>query len=558
MDMIDFKQITQYRENNCLEVKEAQGGLPESIWRTYSAFANTQGGIIVLGVKELDDKSLEIIGVKNPEKQIKEFWDIVNNQKKVSVNILREKNVFIEEVNGKRIIVISVPRANRQDKPVHLTEDFFKGTFRRNGEGDYHCTKSEVKNMLRDQSEISQDKKVLDEFSFDSLNKETILSYRNYFRSSRGNHPWIKITDEEFLEKIGALGRSEDDNKLHPTAAGLLMFGDEYQIVQEFPYYFLDYQEKLTHHIEWTDRIYSSSGDWSGNVFDFYLKVTPMLFKYIKIPFKLEGIHRVDDTPAHKAVREGLVNALIHSDYYERRGLVVEQFASEIKISNPGAFRINISEALNGGLSDARNATIMKMFTLLSIGEHAGSGLYRIYSTWEDNGEEKPILQERFNPDRTVLILKFNENRLVTSEKKPKNLYVKPQNMGVDDEFVGVNDTNLHANEEKLYVKPENVGVNDTSLHVKSQNMGVNDTTLHAKSQNMYVNKESLHVKSLSQMILNIIKKNPETTYQTLIQELDVSRETIRKTIKKLKNNGVIKRIGSDKNGHWDIISPKI
>ena len=195
------------------------------------------------------------------------------------------------------------------------------------------------------------------------------------------------------------------------------MFGDEYQIVKEFPYYFLDYQEKLTHHIEWTDRIYSSSGDWSGNVFDFYLKVTPMLFKYIKIPFKLEGIHRVDDTPAHKAVREGLVNALIHSDYYERRGLVVEQFANEIKISNPGAFRINISETLNGGLSDARNATLMKMFALLSIGEHAGSGLYRIYSTWEDNGEEKPILQERFNPDRTVLILKFNENRLVTSEK---------------------------------------------------------------------------------------------------------------------------------------------
>ena len=147
MDMIDFKQITQYRENNCLEVKEAQGGLPESIWRTYSAFANTQGGIIVLGVKELDDKSLEIIGVKNPEKQIKEFWDIVNNQKKVSVNILREKNVFIEEVNDKRIIVISVPRANRQDKPVHLIEDFFKGTFRRNGEGDYHCTKSEVKSV---------------------------------------------------------------------------------------------------------------------------------------------------------------------------------------------------------------------------------------------------------------------------------------------------------------------------------------------------------------------------------------------------------------------------
>ncbi len=86
--------------------------------------------------------------------------------------------------------------------------------------------------------------------------------------------------------------------------------------------------------------------------------------------------------------------------------------------------------------------------------------------------------------------------------------------------------------------------------------MGVNDTILHAKLQNVGIKEENLHVKSLSQIILNIIKKNPETTYQTLIQELNVSRETIRKTIKELKNNGVIKRIGSDKNGHWEIITP--
>ena len=58
---------------------------------------------------------------------------------------------------------------------------------------------------------------------------------------------------------------SAGDHVLHPTAAGLLMFGEEYKILYEFPEYFLDYREILDPAIRWTDRLQSSSGDWSGN-----------------------------------------------------------------------------------------------------------------------------------------------------------------------------------------------------------------------------------------------------------------------------------------------------
>ena len=154
--MIDFSKIEQYRENNRIEAKKALGGLPKSIWETYSAFANTHGGIILLGVEELADKSFRTVDLPDPEKLIKEFWDIANNPNKTSVNILSSKDVFVQEVDGNHIVVINVPRAERSYKPVYVDGNPLC-TYRRNGEGDYRCTKEEYQAMVRDASVKTQD-----------------------------------------------------------------------------------------------------------------------------------------------------------------------------------------------------------------------------------------------------------------------------------------------------------------------------------------------------------------------------------------------------------------
>ena len=147
--MIDLTKLECYRENNRIEAKNALGGLPESIWETYSAFANSEGGVILLGVAENKDKSLQAIDLPDPTWLITDFWEILTNPEKVSCNILTEENVKRRMVDGKHIIVIEMPPAAPEDRPVYIGGDPLMGTYRRDGEGDYRCSPAEVREMLR-------------------------------------------------------------------------------------------------------------------------------------------------------------------------------------------------------------------------------------------------------------------------------------------------------------------------------------------------------------------------------------------------------------------------
>ena len=146
--MLDFSNIQKYRENNRVEAKKAAGGLPRSIWETYSAFANAEGGVILLGVEELDDKSLHALDILDPQWLIEDFWRIVNDPAVVSANVLTEEAVQIHTVDGKQIITITVPKAAPEQSPVYIGSDPYRGAYRRCGEGDYRIPKEEIQTML--------------------------------------------------------------------------------------------------------------------------------------------------------------------------------------------------------------------------------------------------------------------------------------------------------------------------------------------------------------------------------------------------------------------------
>jgi predicted HTH transcriptional regulator len=196
------------------------------------------------------------------------------------------------------------------------------------------------------------------------------------------------------------------------------MFGYEYEIMKEYPHYFLDYQEQFDASKRWDDRFVSSSGDWSGNVYDFFRLAYNKIQQHIKVPFKVvEGL-RVEDTPVHKAIREALANCLINADYYGRLGLVVKYKPNEITFENPGRFRIDVALAIEGLITDPRNSLLMKFFNLIDVGERSGRGIYEILQVWSDMNWDTPSINEMFEFDRTKLTLPIRKTAAKSDGKK--------------------------------------------------------------------------------------------------------------------------------------------
>ncbi len=184
------------------------------------------------------------------------------------------------------------------------------GTYIRRHEGDYRCREEEVKRMFREASDEAIDSSVLTEFRIDILNEETISRYRQRLQNRIPEHEFNDYSTDRFLVALGAA----DTSGSHPTVAGLMMFGKDMWIRKWRKRHLIDYRVNAEQKSDttWLDRI-----PWEGNLFDGYFRIYPKLTKDIPVPHRIEGGERIEETPAHTAIREALVNLLAHADYSE-------------------------------------------------------------------------------------------------------------------------------------------------------------------------------------------------------------------------------------------------
>ena len=413
MNIQELNSLIYQGEKIDVECKKAEKNVPKSAYESYSAFANTKGGYIILGVEEDKTKAKPeerfiIQGIENPDKQKEDFWNTINGSK-VNVNILKDDDVFKVEDDGVTVIVIHVPRAEFNMRPVYVGENPYKGTYKRNHEGDYHATEHEIRGMIRDQNPEGNDSVILEYYTMDDIDKETLRKYRQVFEIRNDGHVWNPLDDKSFLEKLGGYRKDSKTGVEGLTLAGLMMFGTGQAIREKFSNIFMDYRNEteVTVDVRWNDRI-TYDGTWENNLFNFFSKVTPKLTEDLPKPFKLEGIQRIDETPVHKAVREAFVNLIIHADYLMDAGtLKVIKRNKSFEFTNPGILKLPIEDIFRGGNSKPRNPHMQTMLRMVGFGDNAGSGFPTILATWKKEGWIEPELIEDTRLNQVTLVLKM-------------------------------------------------------------------------------------------------------------------------------------------------------
>ncbi len=512
--MMTHQQLIETLNNGerlTLEAKSAKTELPRSIWETYSAFANSIGGTILLGIsenrKENDPiKRFTIVGVDDTQKILTDFWNTINSNK-VSANILTDSDVEVVEMGEKQVVVIHVPQANWSVKPIYLNENVYKGTFRRNHEGDYRCSEESVKAMIRDANANGNDGSMLEHFGMDDVDMESLRQYRTEFRILNEDHVWNEEDDKSFLKELGGYLVDRTSGKECLTVAGLLMFGKGLSIRERFANFRMDYVD-MSHLVgdeRYHDRL-TYDGRWENNLYQFFHRVSPKLTFDLPRPFRMEGIRRIDDTPQHKAVREAFTNAIIHSDVFLEGGVLrIDKYDDKLVFRNPGTLKLPIEQIYEGGLSKARNPRIQNMLRMIGFGENLGSGFPMILNAWKQTGWKAPLLENRIEVDEVALTLFVYDKTAQTSAQTTKS-----------------NLTN-----------------------------GLTDSQTSQTLPKLFPNSSQTRM----ERVFRLIKENPLITKKELAKLIGCTERTIQVYITKLKAENRIHRIGpATLGGRWEIV----
>ena len=221
----------------------------------------------------------------------------------------------------------------------------------------------------------------------------------------------------------------------------------------------------------------------------------------VKVPFKIasDNVTRDDDTPIHRSVREVVTNALIHADYHGRQGIVIDKYPKRIEVSNPGILRISKAVAVAGGTSDARNAKIFNIFSLVKIGERSGMGLSQLYGNWEEAGYARPQLSESFNPERTKV-----EIEVEVAEKQGE--------------------------------------------------VAVKYTEKDTETRSGYTEKVTEKLSETEERIVALIQSNAHITQKMLSEAIGLTRQYVGRCMDSLQARKIIRRIGPDKGGYWEVL----
>ncbi len=179
---------------------------------------------------------------------------------------------------------------------------------------------------------------------------------------------------------------------------------------------------------------FTGDGLWIGNIYNFLSSVRGRIGADADQPLELDDdMHRIANTDVHKALREGLVNCLMHADYLGDLVVKIEKYPKNIIMMNSGLFRIPLNVAEKGGESAPRNTVIARMFSLIGLSERAGVGINFIMDTWERHFGNPPGISEDIVMQRTTVDFNLHSvQKMDPTDAKIMNMIKKDKKVTIE------------------------------------------------------------------------------------------------------------------------------
>ncbi len=413
LDSVHAIQMGEF-EDAQLEVKRGQKGLPQHLYETISAFANhPEGGVIVLGVDE--SQQFALTGVENVQSVLTELTDLASKMEPpISLDIQ------VVDVDHKSIIVAEIPECDFRYKPCFYRPSGIQaGSYLRVGNQNRHMTPYEVFTFIIGHDQPTFDRELAKAASISDLDEKQVQTYLERIQHTRSNI-WnrLRLGDKDLVNQLVALGVLERDKEtVHPTLAGLLVFGNWPQkyfpslMISFVKYYGIDSETKGPRGERFQD-----NAQFEGPLPEVIEQAVTRCIANMKQSTLIEGVlHRMIPEYPEEALREALVNAAAHRDYspYVLGSQVrIEMYTDRLEIISPRGLFGPVSLSNLETAQASRNQLLIRLLGEVGLDENRGSGIRAMVSAMREAHLEPP----NFEDHRDYFKVIFSNQALLDQE----------------------------------------------------------------------------------------------------------------------------------------------
>jgi ATP-dependent DNA helicase RecG len=529
------------------QVYETKNKIPTDFYITVCAFLNNEGGEIIF----VDSLEKGITGLS--EDDLNFLYEKVKVGLENHVNISPKIRLTIKILNfyDEKILFIKIPVGQ-----VVFTCRGGKSIYERRGASNYLLTNISDQLRVQEKKQVYYpDIKIIKYLNETHFNLDIYKKALNLIAQTKASHPWLKMDFEQVMKSSGLWRVDLHTSESGYTIAAALLFGRDEVISTIFPGFRIDALREKEGYEGYYDR-----DTFTTNLIDTYFRLMSFVSKHLPDIFVIKDSVRIGIRD--QIYREVFVNFLIHQDY--SAGL-----PSKFAITqSDGTFTANGNKiVLNKNIDPdnyqpfPKNPLIGKFLREMGLAEELGFGLKKITSLVSIFSDDKPQFHDSqlfFTsiPPPTKKIANQAENPQIIPKISAHSYYQKESYEDSIHKIIEgtsqVTSVSQPYNDDDVQKSRIESIENESNIIIKSQNE--NETTDEIKFKEIYKKLFDYANDSKKTRLINIILLLSETqfsTTQNLIIQLNVSRETIARDIKTLKENKIIDFKGALKNGRY-------